>query len=242
MKLFSWKFAGRLYAFGMCVFLLAALAGSGEAQTTRKKRTSKTAHPAPVVAPQTEPEIVSRAADYQGEPAETSPEPTATPTPDIETDRDRQLSDLSGRIRSLESGRKNEYDEKQKRLLLNLDILTKAEQRSESLRKQRFDLIEKEGQIRTKLDQVESDIRPEMVDRSVALMGTLRPEELRDARRKSLEVERKNLQALLAEIQATRATLDQSVTRSDLLVERLRTKLEADIEKALDDDDKEKQD
>ncbi len=153
-----------------------------------------------------------------------------------ETDRDRALSDLSERIRSLESGMKNGYDEKQKRLLLNLDILTKAEQRSESLRKQRFDLIDRESQIRTKLDQIENDIRPEAIERSVALMGTLRPEEIRDSRRKYLEAERKNQQALLTEIQATRAALEQSVLRSDTLVEKLRTKLEADIDKALDAD------
>jgi hypothetical protein len=181
---------------------------------------------------------VSRASDFPGE---TQTVPVQADDPDAavgsdETDRDRQLSNLSDRIRSLESGMKNGYDEKQKRLLLNLDILTKAEQRSESLRKQRFDLIDRESQIQTKLDQIENDIRPEAIERSVALMGTLRPEELRDSRRKYLESERKNLQALLAEIQATRSALEQSVVRSDALVEKLRTKLEGDIDKALDAD------
>jgi hypothetical protein len=210
------------------------------AQTSKKRHPVKKKPPVRVLVPtqQTEPVIVSRASDFPGE---TQTVPVQADDPDAavgsdETDRDRQLSDLSDRIRSLESGMKNGYDEKQKRLLLNLDILTKAEQRSESLRKQRFDLIDRESQIQTKLDQIENDIRPEAIERSVALMGTLRPEELRDSRRKYLESERKNLQALLAEIQATRSALEQSVVRSDALVEKLRTKLEGDIDKALDAD------
>jgi hypothetical protein len=66
------------------------------------------------------------------------------------------------------------------------------------------------------------------------LAGSLRPEELRDARRKSLEAERRNLQALLTEVQATRANLDQTVLRADAMVEKLRLKLEKDIDDALE--------
>jgi len=131
---------------------------------------------------------------------------------------------------------KNGYDEKQKTLLLNLDILTRAEQRSESLRKQRFELIEKENTIQTRLDQIEYDVRPEMVERSVALTGSLRPEELRENRAKSLEAEKQKLTTLLTEVQNMRASLEVSVKNADDLVERLRTKLEKDIDSAISDD------
>jgi chromosome segregation ATPase len=130
---------------------------------------------------------------------------------------------------------KDGYDEKQKRLLLNLDILTRAEQRSESLRKQRFDLLEKENSIQTRLDQIEIDIRPENIERQVAVMGTLRPEEIREAKQKSLDSERKNLQALLAQVQSTRGSLDQTVDKAEQLVQKLRVALEADIDKTLGD-------
>jgi hypothetical protein len=120
--------------------------------------------------------------------------------------------------------------------LLNLDILTKAEQRSESLRKQRFDLVEKENSIQSRLDQIEIDIRPENIERQVAVMGTLRPEEIREAKRKSLDNERKNLQALLVQVQTTRSSLDQTVDRADQLVQKLRVTMEADIDKTLSDD------
>jgi len=70
----------------------------------------------------------------------------------------------------------------------------------------------------------------------VAFAGSLRPEELRNMRRKNLEIERTNLQSLLTEIQRTKANLDQNVQRADILVEKLRNKLEKEIDDALVDD------
>ena len=87
-------------------------------------------------------------------------------------------------------------------MLLNLDILSKAESRAQNLRKQLIDLTEKESEIKTKMEQIEYDLRPEMIDRMVAFAGTLRPEELRSMRRKSLESEKNNLQNLLVQIQS----------------------------------------
>jgi predicted nucleic acid-binding Zn-ribbon protein len=121
---------------------------------------------------------------------------------------------------------------------LNLDILTRAEQRSESLRKQVFELLEKESSIKTKLDSLEYDLRPESIDRTTAIVGSLRPEEIRASRKKSLESERTNLQNLLTEIQRTKTRLDMDLQRSDALVERLRNKFEKEIDTALDDEPK----
>ena len=124
---------------------------------------------------------------------------------------------------------------KQKRLALNLEILIKAEQRAESLRKQSFELLEKENAIKTKLEQIENDLRPESIERSLAFVGSLRPEELRAARKKSLDAERSNLQTLLVEVQRTRTSVDTNVQKADQLVDRIRVKLEADIDTSLED-------
>ena len=97
-------------------------------------------------------------------------------------------------------------------------------------------MLEKENAVKTKLDSLEWDLRPEVIERSTALIGSLRPEELRASRKKSLESERVNLQALLTEIQRARATLDQSLQRADALVEKLRNKFEKEIDTALEDD------
>jgi hypothetical protein len=222
--------------------LLISLVSDASAQTRKKKKRTVRKTPTTRVQPQplytSEPIIVSRASDFDKDNPDENSDVTLTPlTQQAEpTERDKQLADIADRIKSLELGLKNGYDEKQKRLLLNLDILTRAEQRSESLRKQRFEMIEKASSIQTKLDQIEADIRPEMIERAVAITGSLRPEELRDARRKNLEAERQNLKTLLTDVQNTLTSLDQSVQKADDLVERLRAKLEKEIDSALSDD------
>ena len=75
-----------------------------------------------------------------------------------------------------------------------------------------------------------------MIERALQLSGSMRPEEVRDARKKSLTLERTNLQSLLTEIQSTRANLATSVQKADELVEKLRTKLEKEIDDSLKDD------
>jgi hypothetical protein len=229
--------------------LVLALAGSlaldANAQTARRGQTRKTATAQPTPTVQGEPLIISRADEFPDENRRLlSPEQVAAPVENrtnvVEkaSSNEALISEMSARIKNLESGQKNEYDEKQKRLLLNLDILTRAEQRSETLRRQLFELIEKESQINIKLDQIINDSRPEVIDRSVAFAGSLRPEDLRDARRKNLDSEKKNLQNLLTEIQNTKTNLVLNVQKSDILVEKLRTKLEKEIDDALIEESK----
>lgn len=227
------------------IFVLVAVALSASfvlAQASKSKKPKKPVRivsslPTPTPAT-TEPVIISRAEDW---PLDSS----SAVSPAVENavkianaeaaSAGPTIAELSERIKTLEAMKKDDYDQKQKRLAMNLDILTKAEQRAESLRRQSFEMIEKENTIRTKLDQIERDLRPESIDRSVAFAGSLRPEELRTARKKSLEVERTNLQNLLTEIQRTKTSIDLNVQKADQLVERLRTKLEAEIDAALEE-------
>ncbi len=236
-----------LKVFRLNKIVIVALAAFGllisfadlNAQTTRRKRTTLPAPRVSSTPPTSEPLIISRAEDFPDSETMVVPanrdEKPATAVDSAERNI-REMENLAGRIKNLETGSKKDYDEKQKRLLLNLDILTRSEQRAETLRKQLFEMIEKESAIRTKLELIENDIRPETIERNVAFAGSLRPEELRNMRRKNLEIERTNLQSLLTEIQRTKANLDQNVQRADILVEKLRNKLEKEIDDALVDD------
>jgi len=235
-KNFRLKF---IFVFGVlaCIFLSLSTAN---AQTSRRRGS----RPQPVVTAtpvQTLPVVISRVEDIPSENQPVVSEPIAqlpaeTVDDKIDASNDR-IKELTRRIKSLESTQKNEYDEKQKRLLLNLDILSRAEQRAESLRKQLFEIIEKESTVKSRLDQITYDSRSENIERSAALAGSLRPEEIRDQRKKSLDAERKNSDALLTQIQNNRAVLELSVQKADLLVEKVRTKLEKEIDDALATDD-----
>jgi chromosome segregation ATPase len=238
-EIFKIKF---VFAALVLIILVAAVSETN-AQTSRRRTNRPTQ---PIVSPtplqQTLPVIVSRAEDIPSENQTVVSEPIAQPPPESLDDKidasNKRIKELNTRIKSLESTQKNEYDEKQKRLLLNLDILSRSEQRAESLRKQLFDIIEKESSVKSRLDQLTYDSRPENVERSAAFAGSLRPEELRDQRKKSLDAERKNLEALLRQIQNNRAVLEQSVEKADLLVEKVRTRMEKEIDDALAADDK----
>lgn len=213
-------------------FLLAILSGCltvANAQSTSRAKPKPLATPPPVL---TGAEIISRAIEEHDGPIVTRPD--GRPAEQSVTDASTDVKELRDRIKALEAtGKRNEADEKQKRLLMNLDILTRAEQRSESLRKQLFEMIEKENSVQSRLDQLSIEMRPEMIERTLQMAGSMRPEQVRENRRKSLEAEQRNLQALLAEIQSTRAKVTLSLQSSDQLVDKLRQKLEKDIDDAL---------
>lgn len=220
---------GRVVIPAFAAFVMfASLAGGVDAQTKRRKTTSK---PVPVATPTPDPndvQIISTADQMDRTyltPADVKPAGQQTDAADAQ-----KVKELTARVKKLEAQRTDTYEESQKRMLLNLDILTRAEQRSESLRKELFDMMEKENSIKTRLDQLEYDMTPEMINRSAAFAGSMKPEEVREMRRKSLDSERQNLQALLDEIQRTKTNLTANLQRSDDLVEKLRSKLEKDID------------
>lgn len=207
------------------VVVILFAGGSSFAQTPRKT-------PKPLATPPilTGAEIISRAGlepepTPVEQPVETSPETAPAKTV-------RERISTTSRV---------SYDDRQKRLLLNLDILTRAEQRTESLRKQLFEMTEKENALRMRIDQIDLDMRPEMIERSSQLAGSLRPEEIRENRRKTLLAEKTNLQSLLTDVQTAKAGLTINLQRAETMVEKLRVKLEKDIDNALLDDEPEDQ-
>lgn len=215
----------------LTLFFLMGLS-SAFAQNTRV-RAKPLATPPPTLSGA---EIISRAIDDSTAPIVTRPD--GRPADQTETNSATELKELRDRIKLLEGvGKRNESDEKQKRLMLNLDILTRAEQRSESLRKQHFEMIEKENTISARLEQIEVDMRPEMINRALQLGGSLRPEEIREARRKSLMAERTNLQSLLVDIQTNKTSLQINLQKSEQMVEKLRLKLEKEIDDSILKDD-----
>ncbi len=223
---------------GLCALMIviSVFLINTNAQTTRRTNTSK-----PVATPtpgREVPEIISRADDLlNNNQIIVQPIETQQDQPEQLDDTESRIKLLNKRVNTLESTKENQYDQKQKRLLLNLDILSRAEQRADTLRKQLFDLIERENDIQTKLDQLSNNLRPEAIDRSVSFAGSLRPEELREQRKKSLEIEKTNLTNLLTEITNNKTNLQENVRKADTLVDKLRFKLEKDIDDALAEDE-----
>ena len=195
----------------------------------QKRKPKRKPIPVPTVTyPQSEPVVVSRADEfndnsqllpdesvYEGRTPQPSTEQTRSAVPTSDGGNDRLRSD---------------YDARQRRLLMNLDIISRAEQRAEALRRQSFELAEKEASLRAKLEALTIDGSPERIEREVAFAGTLRPEEVRQARERAIAAERASLNTLLSQVTASRRSVDDSLAKADQMVERLRAKLEKDID------------
>jgi len=208
------------------VLLTVFGAAAAYAQTAKKHKPKPLATPLPTL---TGAEIISRAGDYE-DPNSAAPVQKASQKTSSGTST--KIRDLTDRVDRLESTSKKEDPEaKQRRMLLNLDILTRAETRAEGLRKELFEMTEKENTIKTRLDQIDIDSRPEMIEHTLQLGGgSMHPEEVRDARRKSLDAEKMNLQNLLTQLQNSKAASELSLSKAEALVEKLRTKLDKDMD------------
>ncbi|HWS88245.1 MAG TPA: hypothetical protein VN282_14840 [Pyrinomonadaceae bacterium] len=123
---------------------------------------------------------------------------------------------------------------RQSPLAQNLDILSRAEQRAEGLRRQLLEMTEKETAYRTRIMQLDDDVRSDSIERSLSGVGTTRTPELRDLRRRQLDNERRGVEILLGQAAASRARLEQDVKDADTLVARIRQRLLPLIEKEID--------
>lgn len=123
---------------------------------------------------------------------------------------------------------------RQSPLAQNLDILSRAEQRAEALRRQLLEMTEKETAYRTRLMQLDDDMRPDSIDRALSGVGTTRTQDLRDLRRRQLDNERRGVEILLNQAGMNRARLEEDVKAADELVARIRRRLLPIIEKEID--------
>jgi len=144
-----------------------------------------------------------------------------------------RLGEISEKVLSRDSNESGSSNV-QKSIGLNLELLTRTEQRADILRKQLVEVIEKETALKVRLVQIEEDMRPENIERSLNAMGTTRTAELREARRRVLENERRGVESLLNQTLQSRRQLDEDVKQADVMVSRLRERLFPLIEKEID--------
>jgi len=126
--------------------------------------------------------------------------------------------------------------EQSQQSMVDLERLSRAEQRSAQMRSELRDVQQKKGDLEAHLEDVEYALKPENIERATAGYGTTRPEDVREQRRKQLESERDRVRKQLAEFQASEDRLQQAIATSDAEVDRLQKKLDAadrsDIENA----------
>jgi hypothetical protein len=146
-----------------------------------------------------------------------------------------RLRELSEKIPAPDSKQSDPSKDQKDLISRNLDILSRAEQRAEAMRKQLLELTEKEAAFKIRLVQIDEDMRPESIERSInPLGGTTRTPELREVRRRVLENERRAAESLLNQTSQSRLRLEEDVRQADSLVSRLRQRLLPLIEKEVE--------
>ena len=145
-----------------------------------------------------------------------------------------RLREISDRLLAPDAKANDNSNDKVKRISANMELLGRVEERAEILRKQLLELIEKETAYKSRMAQIDEDIRPENIERALSGIGTTRTVELRDTRRRVLENERKGLESLLNQTTSSRIRLEEDVRQADSLVTKLRQRLLPLIEKEIE--------
>ena len=208
-----------------------------DGQTRRKRRSRKVNRPVvtnPAIAapgqeqsPNTETERIISTADETPTESQDSTDSAkkAAPKKTVSEEQEMQqtINSLSNQVNKLNDklSQMNEHD----KTLLDMERLTRAEQRSENLRSQLIDTEGRLADLQSRLEQTEFALRPENIERAAGY-GTTRPEEARDAKRRSLENEKQRLQAQVRILETSKTRLTQALETSDAEVDALRQKIE----------------
>lgn len=86
----------------------------------------------------------------------------------------------------------------------------------EKLRAQLIDVQTKEEGLRARVQQLEESLKPENIERSLAGVGSTKPEELREARRRQLTIERDNVLAQLKIVETSRQRLETAIANAEV--------------------------
>ena len=234
-----WRFQGYISFLIAVVFVVGLCVTDADAQRRRKRRV-RTA-PRPVI---TNPEIAPAGSESTGPdgeriistvddpPTETDPIPQTTGAPKTRGQAPSNPQSMQRTINALSSevNKLNEKLDQMKetdRSHLDMERLTRAEQRAENVRAQLLEVESKLADLQPRLEQIEYGLKPEVIERSAAGFGTVRPEEVRETRRRQLENEKARVQAQIRILESSRARLEAAIITADGEVDRLRRRLEA---------------
>ena len=92
---------------------------------------------------------------------------------------------------------------------------TSAAQRADDLRSQLLDAQAKEAELEARLRQLDEALKPENIERSLAGIGSTRPEELREQRRRQLTIERDGVRAQLRLVATSRERLEAAIRSAE---------------------------
>ncbi|MGH9881604.1 MAG: hypothetical protein ACRD6N_09240 [Pyrinomonadaceae bacterium] len=92
-----------------------------------------------------------------------------------------------------------------------------AQKDAATLRMQLTEVQAKEEELKTRVKLLEQEMQPENIERSLAGIGSTKPEELREQRRRQLEIQKISAEAQLEQLAISRARLEATIATADAL-------------------------
>jgi prefoldin subunit 5 len=92
---------------------------------------------------------------------------------------------------------------------------TSAQEKAANLRAQLAEVETKQAELQTRRQQLDESMKPENIEQNLAGVGSTKPEDLREQRRKQLEIERNGVQKQIDLLATSHARLQTAIAQAD---------------------------
>jgi chromosome segregation ATPase len=92
---------------------------------------------------------------------------------------------------------------------------TRAQEKAASLRAQLAEVEAKQADLQTRLQNLDEQLKPENIESALAGVGSTHPEDLREQRRRQLEIERNGVRAQLDLLATSHSRLETAIATAD---------------------------
>lgn len=90
-----------------------------------------------------------------------------------------------------------------------------AQERAANLRAQLSEVETKQAELQTRRDDLDEQLKPENIEKTLAGVGSTKPEDLREQRRRQLEIERNGVQRQLDLLTTSHTRLEAAIAQAD---------------------------
>jgi chromosome segregation ATPase len=159
----------------------------------------------------------------------TPPTQTVPKNDDIDQLR-KQVRQLGAEVTRLKA--ENAKLEKYRQVDYLREQLLKEEQRVEALQKELADIGARETSLQNRLDEIEPQLRSDQIEQARAGVGSMRPEEDREAMKQRLTNEKRRIQTQLDQFQQNRVRIQSSISSAEASIATLRLRLKDAVRNA----------
>jgi len=96
-----------------------------------------------------------------------------------------------------------------------LHAQTRAQEKAATLRAELAEVETKQAELQTRLQSLDEKLKPENIENSLAGVGSTHPEDLREQRRRQLEIERNGVRAQLDLLATSHSRLETAIATAD---------------------------